>query len=378
LEACQASQHNNLRAELLAIKKSATTGISAGRTTSTNTGWALWTDFCLSLACDPLLDGIDDPLPLLQIFASRYRLGNLAPSGSPVKARTVESALRAVGQTLAVLGKPDPRLQQNGKLDLRLHRQLQSYSKADPPPSRVKPIPLQLLHHTINLCYSAPDPGAHALGNMLTLGFFFLLRPGEYAATENPDATPFRVCDIHLLRNNTRLDTYHCAELDLHAATHVALEFTKQKNGVRGELVGLGRSGHAILCPVSTMIQCVLHFRLHQAPPATPIYTYYMTNTPHKITTSMLTTQLRQSCLALGSAVGIHPSDISVRSLRSSGAMALLCADVDSERIRLLGRWKSDEMLRYLHVQALPIVAPLATLMVQHGHFSFIPNNRLG
>jgi hypothetical protein len=58
--------------------------------------------------------------------------------------------------------------------------------------------------------------------------------------------------------------------------------------------------------------------------------------------------------------------------------MALLCADVDSDRIRLLGRWKSDEMLRSLHVQALPVIAPLSTLMVQHGYFSFIPNQTLG
>jgi hypothetical protein len=32
--------------------------------------------------------------------------------------------------------------------------------------------------------------------------------------------------------------------------------------------------------------------------------------------------------------------------------MALLCAHVDTEIIHLVGRWCSDEMLRYLHVQA--------------------------
>ena len=57
--------------------------------------------------------------------------------------------------------------------------------------------------------------------------------------------------------------------------------------------------------------------------------------------------------------------------------MALLCGNVDTDKIRFLGRWRSDEMLRYLHVQALPIAAPLASLMVRHGFFSFIPNNRL-
>ncbi len=57
--------------------------------------------------------------------------------------------------------------------------------------------------------------------------------------------------------------------------------------------------------------------------------------------------------------------------------MALLYADVNTDRIRLLGRWRSDEMLWYLHVQALPIIAPMAMLMVQHGYFTLIPNNHL-
>ena len=35
-------------------------------------------------------------------------------------------------------------------------------------------------------------------------------------------------------------------------------------------------------------------------------------------------------------------------------------------------------MLRYLHVQAIPLVTPMASLMVRHGHFHFIPNHRVG
>jgi len=79
---------------------------------------------------------------------------------------------------------------------------------------------------------------------MLLIGFFFLLRPGEYAHTSNPESCPFRLCDVHLMHGVTRLDPFHAAEITLRSATHVALEFTNQKNGVRGELVGLGRSGH--------------------------------------------------------------------------------------------------------------------------------------
>jgi hypothetical protein len=55
--------------------------------------------------------------------------------------------------------------------------------------------------------------------------------------------------------------------------------------------------------------------------------------------------------------------------------MALLCGHADTDRIRLLGRWRSDKMLHYLHVQAFPVVALLAPTMLQHGNYALIPNN---
>jgi hypothetical protein len=67
---------------------------------------------------DPWLQDIDNPLPLLQI-AERYRVGKIAPSGSPVKAKRVEAALHAMGQTFSTLGYKDTRLSDSGsrKLD---------------------------------------------------------------------------------------------------------------------------------------------------------------------------------------------------------------------------------------------------------------------
>jgi len=90
--------------------------------------------------------------------------------------------------------------------------------------------------------------------------------------------------------------------------------------------------------------------------------------------TTELTLHLRQTCSTLGNTLGIAPQDISICSLHSSSAMALLIADVDTNKIRLLGQWRSDEMLQYLHVQALPIIAPLADLMVHHGFYSLLPS----
>jgi len=211
---------------------------------------------------------------------------------------------------------------------------------------------------------------------MITLGFYFLLRPGEYASSANPDSSPFRLQDVHLMLGSRRLHPYRDYHI-LHAATFVGLEFTTQKDGVRGEIVGLGRSGHATFCPVQAAIHRIQHLCQHRAPLHTPIYYYYMQAQWQTITTTHLTTALRRTATSFGGSFGINPAEISARSLRASGAMALLCANVDPDKIRLIGRWRSDEMLRYLHVQAFPVVARFAPAMLQHGHFTLIPNTPL-
>ena len=63
------------------------------------------------------------------------------------------------------------------------------------------------------------------------------------------------------------------------------------------------------------------------------------------------------------------------RSLRSGGAMALLCGGADTNVIQLVGRWRSDAMFRYLHAQALPLIAPLATTMLTSGSFTLMPGS---
>jgi hypothetical protein len=100
---------------------------------------------------------------------------------------------------------------------------------------------------------------------MLTLGFFFLLRPGEYAHTNNPESAPFHLRDIHLMGGSRRLNHLSCQQHELFATTFACLEFTKQKNGVRGELIGLGRSGDPTFCPVTSLIHRVIHLCRHHA-----------------------------------------------------------------------------------------------------------------
>ena len=161
---------------------------------------------------------------------------------------------------------------------------------------------------------------------------------------------------------------------DLSRVTFATLTFTTQKNGVCGEVIGLGRSGDPAFCPVLALTRRIQHLREHSAPADTPLTSYWTGTCFRPVTPADITAALRTSTAAIGPGVGFLPKDISARSLRAAGAMALLCAQVDDDIIRLIGRWRSDEMLRYLHVQAEPVMRHFARRMLSGGTFTLLPN----
>jgi hypothetical protein len=288
----------------------------------------------------------------------------------------VEDALRAVGQGFARVGAPDPRLNDFGRIDFRLLRLLRGYTRADPPPNRVKPIPVSVILHALNVAAASDTADSWAVADMACTAFFFLLRPGEYTSTPS-DTRPFHLCDVQLFVGLARLDLFTATDGDLNASTFTSYTFTTQKNGVRGEVIGLGRSGSPLACPVLATVRRVLHLRAHNAAPDTPLATYYRSangrTTQHPVTPTDITTILRMSVLALGPSIGFLPKDITAKSLRAGGAMALLLAQVDTDVIRLIGRWRSDEMLRYLHLQAQPVMLNFARRMLQGGVYTLLP-----
>ena len=321
---------------------------------------------------DPTLSEVDDPIAILQVYAQRYRTGEIAPHHNPVRSKTVADSLRAVGQTFAFMGTDDPRLDTYGNIDFRLRRQFAGYKRQDPPPDRVKPIPVQIIRHLLAIAHSTANDGNQAVADMIALAFFFLLRPGEYTTTT--DNRPFYLEDIELWIGQQRLSSLHIPISDLPRVTFVTLTFTTQKNAVRGEVIGLARSGDPICCPVLAMTRRIRHLRLHNASNTTPLATYFENNRSHPIKPSDVTAALRSSTILLGPSLGFLPKDISARSLRAAGAMALLCAHVDTDTIRLIGRWRSDEMLRYLHVQAEPVMRDFSKRMLVGGAFTLLPS----
>lgn len=275
-----------------------------------------------------------------------------------------------MAQKITFLGAPDPRVNETGSLDIRLAHLLKFYEKEDPPPARLQPMPLGLIKAaTTRIPLTAPIPISTAR-DMTIIGFFFLMRPGEYC-TSGDSSHPFLVKDVILWKHQERLDHQQATYSILEQATSCQLTFTTQKNAVRGERVGHAATSDPIFCPVKALVRRIIHLRRNEAPVSTPIHCYFLS---HQTVSYHLPSTAITRLLKLGKTFTPtyqHFPDIHLkpRSLRASGAMALLAAGIDSNVLRLMGRWQSDAMLRYLHTQVLPITHSLSQRMLLHGDF---------
>jgi hypothetical protein len=238
-------------------------------------------------------------------------------------------------------------------------------------PLRVKPIPITVIHWIVVLATSdVVDDTFRAAADMIIIAFFFLLHPGEY--TDN-NKDPFHLNDTQPFIGDTRLPLLTAPALELCLARFASLTFTSQKNGVRGKVIGLACSGDPYLCPVQAIICCVLYLHLHMAPPTTPLVQVF--HTLNKVTTSYLTSCIRESVTALGLDLGFLPSEVLAWCLHAVSTTALLLAQVDPDVICLIDRWRSDKMLWCLHIQAYPLRRDYSHCVLSAVTYTLIPNH---
>jgi hypothetical protein len=350
-------------------------GVSSGRAHGTVSHWSKWEEFCHDMGLDPFLEAFCDKVPIPQVFLVLVRTGRLATNKDPVRARTSEDYLRSVAQMHLSVGKGDPRANSVGDIDFQIQRMIAAWKKADPPPTRVKPIPVAVLKRICTVARELPLNSffLEAMADMIIIAFFFLLCPGEY--TNSPsDTTPFTLLgDVQLFIGPTRIDLDTASDNQIRMAQSASLTFTTQKNGVPNEVVKLGRSGDPYCCPTLAIIRRVLHLRSNNAPPHTPLARVFLASgTTASVKTADITSILHSAVRFLGFSLGFPAQEVSARSLRAGGAMALLVSKVDTDIIQLLGCWRSDEMLRYLHLTAEPIMRNFAQQML-HADYTLSP-----
>jgi hypothetical protein len=326
-------------------------GLSHSRRTSASTYWRIWSNFCLQHQLEPYMPQGPNAVYWLEIFAVRVRTGQLSASNLPVRADTVADALAHVGTAHTMANFRDPRHNSGtNTLHPRLIRILNGFRKQDSPATRVLPIPVQVLQRAFAIAVLQNTLLSLGAADLIWLAFFFLLRPGEYTVT-GTEPHPFTLADVRLWHNSTPLDPITAPADQLLHATFVVLIFTDQKNAVRGETVGHGRSGDPHACPVLSTVRRILHLRTFNASPSTPLCA--LNARGGSVSAAAITSLLRLG----GAAYAATNNNIALpvlhqKALRATGASALLSQGASVVTIKLLGHWKSDAALRYLHLQS--------------------------
>ena len=189
--------------------------------------------------------------------------------------------LASVGQGIANLGLPDPRL---NPATGRLHDILTDFRRRmeteDSPASRVAPCSLTVLRYLHNILDTDhPREGkfnAHVI-DLCIVGFYFMLRPGEFCRGDAENrSSPFRLCDITFTMGNRNLSSSNprLNDVEESAITTVTLTFTDQKNAVRGEQIAHSRTSDPVYCPVKALYRITRHLRACGVPDDTPIYAF--------------------------------------------------------------------------------------------------------
>lgn len=295
----------------------------------------------------------------------------------------MEDALLAVGKGMSDLGVPDPRKSHVGSN--HYHPLLDDFVKAmrdrDGPATRSYPVNtvvIRALYDALDTAHATEGPLNCTVIDLIIVAFYWLLRPAEYTdgGTPGTRSQAFRLCDVYLTSNGKQISATD-PSLNEVADEHISygvLTFTDQKNGVRGEQVGHKATTDPHLCPCKALSRLARRLRSLNAPATTPICSYLdNTGNLRMLKSTLVTNALRHAAAFVEPRTGISPWLLSARSLRPGGATALLCAGVDKDAIQLLGRWKSDAMLRYLRIQAHTVSAHFSQRMLDHGGYTFAP-----
>ena len=141
----------------------------------------------------------------------------------------------------------------------------------------------------------------------------------------------------------------------------------------KGGSIGHVEAGHPRAFAVASIRRRVSHLWQNGASSHTPLAAVYHKNKWSSIRITNITKALINSVEISGSQVGFKPEYVSAWSMRAGGAMVLLISRFNTDTIRLVGRWRSNIMLRYLHTSAQIFTSGLAARMVQHGYYVLIP-----
>ena len=182
----------------------------------------------------------------LAAFSHKVCTWTITQSGKPCRLGNMETALRAIGQKIALLGPNhhDQRLQPNGKLIFALKWQFQSYKKEEPPPTHIEQLPLEHIKLAVQACHASNMEKDTCRADMITIGVF------NVALVSTQWLWQWALQGIkHTILPRGQTSTHTV----LWAFAHGGLScpsFDTPKTGVKGKHIGHRCSTSTTLCPI--------------------------------------------------------------------------------------------------------------------------------
>ena len=123
---------------------------------------------------------------------------------------------------------------------------------------------------------------------------------------------------------------------------------------------------------MADMCRRVVYLRRHGSTSETPLSSYKKGIKWQHIRGDDITAAIRAAVRAAGLSIRFTEADISAHSLHEEGDIAILMARVEPDTIRLVGRWRSDTILYYIHTTAKSFTRGLSANMLKHGACALI------
>lgn len=220
---------------------------------------------------------------------------------------------------------------------------------------------------------TAPSTLQQTTADLALIGFYFLLRSGEYTkpkmvkvngVTQRATRTEtFRVGDIGFWKEGKVLSRYGSLTTLL-TADSATMKITHQKNGMMGEVIHQETTGER--GAVAALARRVHHILNNGGTDSSPICDMYDGKFKkwYSVTQKDMLAAVRQAVKTLQlHRQGIDVNIIGNHSLRSGDAMALKLAGYSDSEIQKFGRWKSATWLMYMHNQIAHLSSGVAKAM---------------
>ena len=261
----------------------------------------------------------------------------------------MEGYLCDVAQIFSGVGGEDPRLDILDKIEFHISWHIRAYAWEDSPPDRVLPVTIKLPHecwqHLRWVCISSDyfrpalpyvipplldrkiwqGRQGHAFGPLQAGGHsFFHQLPSPYIIWHTPIQSPMGHLCGPRLKWPEELSLWGVHQT---CTLRPPTRLRRVMHPLQGGIPPYTR------WPPPTTRSVMSKWKIYGT--TSPAQLLYIPSTPPAPT--------------WGYSLGVQPEKISAWSLRSSGAMALLLGNIDAGTIRIIGRWRSDKMMHYLH-----------------------------